>query len=115
MKSKNKVFIISGPSGVGKGSIVEEIMKDKSLNLVYSISATSRKPRLGEIEGVNYFFKTTEEFENMIKNNELIEFVKYGENYYGTPKSFILEQIDNNKNVLLEIEVIGAKKVLLEN
>lgn len=79
--------------------------------LVYSVSATTRKPRAGEVEGVNYFFKTKEEFLQLIEQNQLLEWAEYVGNYYGTPRQFVEEQMDNGKDVLLEIEVQGALQV----
>lgn len=106
---KGLLIIISGPSGAGKGTIVNELVKDKKYSL--SISATTRKPRNHEKEGIHYFFKSTEEFEEMIKNNKLIEYAKFCENYYGTPVSYVYDEIDKGKDVILEIEVQGALQV----
>lgn len=105
-----KLILIVGPSGVGKGTIVNELF-DRMDNLEYSISATTRPQRTGEIEGKNYFFKTKEEFQTMIANNDLLEWAQFVDNYYGTPKSFILNRLKNNQNIILEIELEGAKQV----
>ena len=109
MNKKGIIAIISGFSGAGKGTVVEQLTK--RYGYAVSISATTRKPREGEKEGVSYFYKTKEEFEQMIERDELIEYAKYVENYYGTPKEYVLSQIDQGKDVLLEIEMQVALKV----
>lgn len=104
------LLVISGPSGAGKGTLLNLLTKDiKSLEL--SISATTRKPREGEKDGVNYFFKTPEEFARMKQNDELIEWVEYCENYYGTPKKYVEDCVKSGKDVVLEIEVEGALSI----
>ncbi len=105
---KGLLLVISGPSGVGKGTVVKELLDDTT---VLSVSATTRKPRTGEQDGVNYFFYDKEKFESMIENDELMEWASYCDNYYGTPKSFVEEQINRGKNVILEIEVQGAMHI----
>lgn len=108
--AKGILFVLSGPSGAGKGTALKKVFK-KLDNLEYSVSATTRKPRKGEIEGKNYFFKTDEEFNSMLQNGELLEHVeKYG-NRYGTVKSFIEEALNKGKDVILEIETVGAEKI----
>ena len=102
-------IVLSGPSGSGKGTIVRELIKDEQFLL--SISATTRAPRQGEKEGVHYFFKTREEFEGMIEENELLEYAQFCGNYYGTPKAFIEDSVKNGKDVILEIEVEGAMQI----
>ena len=109
---KGKLFILSGPSGVGKGTVREKILENPNVNLVYSISMTTRAPRQGEIDGVHYYFVSNEVFEQAIKNDELLEHAKFVGNYYGTPKKMIDQQLEQGKNVLLEIEVQGAKQVI---
>ncbi len=109
---KGLLIIYSGPSGVGKGTVLKEFMKDESLNLKYSVSMTTRKPRNQEIEGVNYFFVTKEDFKKAIANDEILEYAEFVGNYYGTPKSFVEEQRLLGYNVILEIEVDGAKQVM---
>ena len=104
------LIIVSGPAGVGKGSIVRKMI-ELSSRVRLSVSATSRKPRPGELEGINYFFKTREQFEEMIKNRELVEWVEYCGNYYGTPKEFVCKEIEKGHSIILEIEVEGALKV----
>ncbi|ONI37818.1 guanylate kinase [Candidatus Epulonipiscium fishelsonii] len=102
-------LVLSGPSGSGKGTIVQELLKDDNFKL--SISATTRNKREGEIHGVHYFYKTKIEFEEMIKNNELIEYAHFCDNYYGTPKAFINEVVKEGFDIILEIEVQGALQV----
>ena len=109
MSKKGIIAIISGFSGAGKGTVVGELTK--KYGYAVSVSATTRKPREGEEEGKSYFFKTKEEFEQMIEADELIEYARYVDNYYGTPKAYVMEQINNGKDVLLEIEMQGALKV----
>ena len=109
MSDKGRLVVVSGPSGVGKGTVLKYVLERD--NFVYSVSATTRKPREGEQDGVNYFFITKEKFEEMISNNELIEYAEYNGNYYGTPKFFVEKMLSEGKNVILEIEVKGAVQV----
>lgn len=109
MSKKGIIAIISGFSGAGKGTVVTQLIKKYGYTV--SISATTRAPRAGEAEGESYFFKTREEFEQMIHNDELIEYAQYVGNYYGTPKEYVLSQVNQGKDVLLEIEMQGALKV----
>lgn len=109
MDKKNMLIVISGPAGSGKGTVVKEIM-NISDDFAYSVSATTRQPRPGEVDGVNYFFVTREEFEQNIKNDSLIEYTEYCGNYYGTINSKV-QQLLEDKNVILEIEVEGAMNV----
>lgn len=104
------LVVVSGPAGVGKGTVVRKMMEYDN-SVVLSVSATSRPPRVNETEGVNYFYKTRDQFEEMIKNNELLEWVEYCGNYYGTPKEWVCSQIDMGRVVILEIEVVGAFNV----
>ena len=108
MSDRGVIAVISGFSGAGKGTVVEQLVKKHGYTI--SVSATTRKPREGEVEGKNYFFKTKEQFEEMIQKGELIEYAQYVEHYYGTPKEYVMEQIRNGKDVLLEIEMQGALK-----
>ncbi len=110
MKNKGILTIISGFSGVGKGTLVKMLL-DNYDNYALSISATTRGMRLGEEDGISYFFLSTEEFEKRIANNELLEYARYVDNYYGTPREYVEEQLNNGKDVLLEIEIQGAMKV----
>lgn len=105
--SRGKLVIVSGFSGVGKGTVMKELV-DGNSNYALSVSATTRAPRDKEIEGVSYFFKTREEFEKMIANDEFLEYALYVENYYGTPKAFVESMRNQGKDVLLEIELQGA-------
>ncbi|SDY74473.1 guanylate kinase [Evansella caseinilytica] len=109
-REKGLLIVLSGPSGVGKGTVCAALRRHDT-QIEYSVSATTRKPRTGEQEGVNYFFKTTEEFENMIANNELLEWAKYVDNYYGSPRKFVEDTIQAGRDVILEIEVQGALQV----
>lgn len=110
--AKGKLIILSGPSGVGKGTVRELLFEDKSLNLVYSISMTTRLPRMGEEEGVHYFFVNQEMFESKIKEDGFLEHAQFVGNYYGTPKDYVNRLLDEGKNVMLEIEVQGALQVM---
>ena len=110
-KNKGILIVLSGFSGSGKGTIMKELMRRYSEQYALSISATTRNPRPGEVDGVEYFFRTKEEFERMIERDELIEYAKYVENYYGTPKAYVEEQLAAGKDVILEIEIQGALKV----
>ena len=105
------MIILSGPSGVGKGTVREELFKDESLNLSYSISMTTRKPRPTETDGVDYFFVTDETFDSMIQKDDFLEYAKYVSHSYGTPRSYVEENLNLGKNVILEIEIQGALKV----
>ena len=102
--------IVSGFSGAGKGTAMKRLM-DKYDSYSLSISATTRKPREGEVDGREYFFKTKEEFEEMIRNNQLIEYAQYVGNYYGTPREYVESRLEEGKNVILEIELQGALQV----
>lgn len=110
MDKKGILIVVSGFSGAGKGTIMRELLK-KYDNYALSVSATTRKPRNGEEEGREYFFKTTDEFEKMIAKDELIEYARYVDNYYGTPRIYVEEQLKAGKDVILEIEIQGALKV----
>ncbi|WP_410768171.1 guanylate kinase [Fontibacillus sp. BL9] len=108
--AKGLLIVLSGPSGVGKGTVCNELRR-RLPELVYSVSATTRGPRLGEEHGVNYFFKTREQFLDMIEHDQLLEHAEYVGNYYGTPRDFVEQTIENGKDIILEIEVQGALKV----
>lgn len=110
-QDKGVLFVLSGPSGVGKGTVRKSIMERGDHQLHYSISVTTRKPREGEIDGIDYFFKSKENFELMIKNNELLEWAEYVGNFYGTPVKYVNDTLAAGKDVLLEIEVQGALQV----
>lgn len=108
---KGLLIIVSGPSGVGKGTVRDYYMKDESLNLTYSISMTTRQPRQGEVDGVDYIFVTREEFEQKIKEGEFLEWAEFVGNYYGTSLTQVNKLREEGKNVILEIEVQGANIV----
>ena len=108
---KGLLIILSGPSGVGKGTIRKYFEKDERLNLAYSTSMTTRKPRDGEVDGKDYFFTSKENFQEAIKKGELLEYAEFVGNFYGTPLSEVERLRNEGKNVLLEIEVQGALQV----
>ena len=110
MKNKGLLIVVSGPSGAGKGTICQEFMKTHT-DCALSVSATTRAPREGEVDGVNYFFLTHDEFRKKIDADGFLEHAIFCENYYGTPKDEVLKMIDSGKNVILEIEVQGALQV----
>lgn len=107
---KGFLLVISGPSGVGKGTVLHDLMNTQK-NLVYSVSATTREKRDGEVEGVSYFYKSHEEFKNMIDESQFLEYAHVHNNYYGTPKEFVDKKINEGKIVVLEIDVQGAVNV----
>lgn len=111
MNNKGLLMIISGFSGAGKGTVVNRLLDKYGDFYALSISATTRSPREGEVHGREYFFKTREEFESMISNDELIEYARYVDNFYGTPKDYVEEKLNEGCNVILEIEIQGALKV----
>lgn len=104
------LLIFSGPSGSGKDTVIREILA-RDEKTVVSISMTTRSPRTGEVDGINYYFVSREEFEKKIENDEMLEWAKYGDNYYGTPKAPVSKWIAEGKTVILEIEVQGADKI----
>lgn len=110
-RNKGILTVVSGFSGAGKGTIMKELMKKYSGQYALSVSATTRAPRCGETDGVEYFFKSREEFEQMIAEEALVEYAQYVGNYYGTPRSYVEEQLNAGKDVILEIEIQGALKV----
>ena len=112
MNKKGILIVVSGFSGAGKGTLMKELMRKYPENYALSISATTRGPRDGEVDGREYFFLSREKFEKMIANNELIEYAKYVENYYGTPRAYVEKMLDEGKDVILEIESVGALNVM---
>ena len=104
-----KFIVISGPSGVGKGTICERLIKE--LNAWYSVSMTTRNIREGEVDGVNYYFISKDEFKKRIAEGQLLEYNIYNDNYYGTPKDKVIEKLEEGTNVLLEIDVNGARNI----
>ena len=106
-----KLFVISGCSGVGKGTVINEFMKRNSNEFVLSVSCTTRSPRPGEVDGVNYFFISKEEFEENIKEGKFLEYASFAENYYGTKKKYVKQKMEEGFNVLLEIDTQGALQV----
>ena len=108
--NKGIPIVISAPSGCGKDTILEQLFKIND-NLAYSVSATTRAMREGEIDGVSYHFHTRESFESMIKNNEVLEYTEYCGNYYGTPKKAVKDMLNEGKDVILKIEVEGAMNI----
>lgn len=111
MIEKGVLIVLSGPSGVGKGTVRKELFSAENTAYEYSVSMTTRLPREGEVDGKDYFFKTREEFEALIERDKLLEYAEYVGNYYGTPVDYVRETLDNGKDVFLEIEVEGAKQV----
>ena len=110
-KNKGILTVVSGFSGAGKGTIMKALMQAHSETYALSISATTRAPRTGERDGIEYFFKSREAFEQMIADDALVEYAEYVGNYYGTPKAYVEEQLARGKDVILEIEIQGALKV----
>ena len=108
---KGLLIVLSGPSGVGKGTVRKKIFDDPSTSYKYSISMTTRDKRQGEVDGVDYFFKAKSEFEELIKQDQFIEYAEYVGNYYGTPVQYVKDTMDRGHDVFLEIEVEGAKQV----
>lgn len=110
MQQRGLLVVISGPSGTGKGTVCKKLLSLRN-NIRYSVSATTRKPREGEVEGKNYFFITESQFLDMLEKDALIEWDKYCENYYGTPKVFVDQCLDEGTDVILEITVEGAIEI----
>ncbi|MBQ9823689.1 MAG: guanylate kinase [Solobacterium sp.] len=111
MSSKGLLIVLSGPSGVGKGTILKEVMKDESLKLAFSISMTTRAKREGEVDGVNYFYVTRDEFEQAVRDGKMLEYAEFVGNYYGTPLEYVEKLRNEGINVILEIEVQGCLQV----
>ena len=111
MTERGLLIVFSGPSGVGKGTVRQEIFSTPDHKFEYSISMTTRQKRPEEVDGVDYFFRTREEFEELIKNGQMLEYAEYVGNYYGTPLTYVTETLDKGIDVFLEIEVQGALQV----
>lgn len=111
MTERGLLIVLSGPSGVGKGTVRKAIFESEDNDFQYSISMTTRKKREGEVEGVDYFFRSREEFEAMVEAGEMLEYAEYVGNYYGTPLTYVSQTLDKGKDVFLEIEVKGARQV----
>jgi len=111
MEEQGLLIVLSGPSGVGKGTVRKHLFDHYNNDFDFSISMTTRLKRAGEVDGVDYFFKTKEEFEQYIKEGKLLEYTNYVGNYYGTPIDYVRETLDSGRDVFLEIEVQGALKV----
>ncbi|WP_238858633.1 guanylate kinase [Clostridium sp. YIM B02569] len=109
-KGRGLLIVISGPSGAGKGTICKRFM-EKNKDVMLSVSATTRSPRVGEVEGINYFFMSKEQFLEKIESNDFLEYAEVYDNYYGTPKSNVEEMLQSGKDVILEIDIQGALKV----
>ena len=110
VKRKGLLLVVSGPSGAGKGTICKSIL-DQNDHIKLSVSATTRKPRTGEVHGVNYFFLEKGEFKTMIEEGEFLEYAQIYDNFYGTPKAAIMETLEKGQDVILEIEMQGARQV----
>ncbi|EHU8537337.1 guanylate kinase [Enterococcus faecalis] len=111
MSERGLLIVLSGPSGVGKGTVRKAIFDSEENDFQYSISMTTRKQREGEVDGVDYYFRSREEFEAMIEAGEMLEYAEYVGNYYGTPLTYVNQTLDEGKDVFLEIEVQGAKQI----
>lgn len=110
-KKRGLLIVLSGPSGVGKGTVRKELFTQPNTNYEYSVSMTTRSPRVGEVDGEDYFFKSREEFEKLIDKGKLLEYAEYVGNYYGTPLDYVNATLDAGRDVFLEIEVVGAAQV----
>lgn len=111
MTERGLLIVFSGPSGVGKGTVRQEIFSTPDHKFEYSVSMTTRQKRPGEVDSIDYFFRTREEFEELIKNGQMLEYAEYVGNYYGTPLTYVNETLDKGIDVFLEIEVQGALQV----
>lgn len=111
MADRGLLIVLSGPSGVGKGTVRKAIFEGNDHQFEYSVSMTTRPMREGEVEGVDYYFRTREEFEQLIKEGKMLEYAEYVGNYYGTPLEYVNQTLDKGRDVFLEIEVQGAMKV----
>ena len=110
MQRKGKTFIVSGPSGVGKSTVLKALF-DQRTDLYFSISATTRDPRPGEVDGVHYHFIPAEEFHRMVEEDEFLEYAEYVGNFYGTPKKYVDRAMDDGRDGILDIEIQGANQI----
>lgn len=110
VKPKGVLLVVSGPSGAGKGTICS-MLREQLPDLGYSVSVTTRQPRNGEVDGVNYLFKTVEQVKEMIAAEELLEYAEVYGNYYGTPRQYVMDQLEAGRDVLLEIDIQGALQI----
>ncbi len=111
MNNRGVLIVVSGPSGSGKGTLLRELQSENE-RVRYSVSATTRPPREGEVDGKSYFFMTKQEFKNKIEKGEMLEFTSYCGNYYGTPRDYVCKTLDEGYDVILEIDVVGAIKLM---
>ena len=111
MKRRGLLLVVSGPSGAGKGTICKELLNRRGDSITVSVSATTRSPRAGEVEGVNYFFLEKEKFVDMVAAGEFLEHAQVYDNFYGTPMKFVMDELVAGRNVLLEIDIQGAMQV----
>ncbi|ASN12312.1 guanylate kinase [Latilactobacillus sakei] len=111
MSNRGMLIVLSGPSGVGKGTVRQAMLEDEFRDFHYSVSMTTRKPRPGEQDGVDYYFVSKEEFEQEIANDGMLEYAQYVDNYYGTPMKYVNQTLESGRDILLEIEVQGAMQV----
>ncbi|MFC6168992.1 guanylate kinase [Loigolactobacillus jiayinensis] len=111
MATRGMLIVLSGPSGVGKGTVRKAMFQDQQRDFVYSISMTTRQPRPGEVDGVDYYFRSKEDFKREIADDGMLEYAQYVDNYYGTPLKYVNQTLDAGKDVFLEIEVNGAMQV----
>ena len=109
--AKGLLIVISGPSGTGKGTVIAELLRQRDIEAEISISCTTRSPRGSEVDGVNYFFKTEEDFQKMIEHEDFLEHAHVFGKYYGTPKTYVLDKLNAGRNVILEIDVQGAMQI----
>lgn len=107
---RGNLIILSGPSGVGKGTVLSALMKDYD-DIHYSVSATTRKPRVGEKNGDDYYFMSEDKFESLVEKDEFLEWAEVHNNYYGTPKKYVEENLDQGEDVILEIDIQGAQQI----
>ena len=112
MQKKGVLFVFSGPSGVGKGTLKDKLFEEFAGKIAYSVSATTRGPREGEVDGKDYFFITRQEFESRVQNNEFLEHAVFAGNCYGTPRAYVEKLLNSGMNVVLEIDVQGALQVM---